>query len=133
MGRVVLDASTIVSGLITVASQEMFASLLAEDEIAIPHHCDAEVGSSLRRLLREQRITSDVADAAIAHYLRLPLARHAVSPLFDFAFKLRENFTFADALYVALAQTLRAPLVTRDLRLARAVESHIPQVTLRSL
>jgi predicted nucleic acid-binding protein len=35
-----------------------------------------------------------------------------------------------DAIYVALAEQLRLPLLTADLRLARACERRIPVVTL---
>jgi predicted nucleic acid-binding protein len=36
------------------------------------------------------------------------------------AWALRENFSFYDALYVALAQSLSVPLLTGDGRLSRA-------------
>ncbi|MGH6897644.1 MAG: PIN domain-containing protein [Geminicoccaceae bacterium] len=35
------------------------------------------------------------------------------------AFELRDNATIYDALYLALAEVLEAPLLTRDRRLAR--------------
>jgi predicted nucleic acid-binding protein len=43
-----------------------------------------------------------------------------VGPLGEFAWKLRHNLSFYDALYVALAARLGAPLLTADARLSRA-------------
>lgn len=40
------------------------------------------------------------------------------------AWDLRDNFRIADALFVALAETLDEPLVTKDRPLAAAVEAH---------
>jgi predicted nucleic acid-binding protein len=40
--------------------------------------------------------------------------------LADAAWELRDNVTFYDALYVALAAALDVPLLTADARLARA-------------
>ena len=45
---------------------------------------------------------------------------YPTGPLLAYAFALRENFTFDDALYVALARRLDEPLATTDARLARA-------------
>jgi predicted nucleic acid-binding protein len=41
-------------------------------------------------------------------------------PLLDDAFALRDDFTFDDAVYVALARRLDEPLATADRGLARA-------------
>ncbi|GAB3385575.1 hypothetical protein GCM10027568_02840 [Humibacter soli] len=48
--------------------------------------------------------------------------RHAVHRLIHAMWRLRDNITAYDASYVALAEALGAPLVTFDLRLARAAE-----------
>jgi predicted nucleic acid-binding protein len=44
----------------------------------------------------------------------------ATGPLADAAWQLRGDITYYDALYVALAAGLGAPLVTMDARLSRA-------------
>jgi predicted nucleic acid-binding protein len=46
--------------------------------------------------------------------------RHAHLDLLTRAWKLRENLTAYDAMYVALAEALDAPIVTCDTPLARA-------------
>jgi predicted nucleic acid-binding protein len=59
----------------------------------------------------------------LAFQLELPLRRLDHTPLLDRAFALRDNFSAYDAVYVALAEGLAAPLVTADARLARAVRT----------
>jgi predicted nucleic acid-binding protein len=46
--------------------------------------------------------------------------RHPHSTVARAAWGLRHNFSYYDALYVALAARLRAPLLTTDKRLANA-------------
>jgi predicted nucleic acid-binding protein len=48
------------------------------------------------------------------------LTRYPHAALLSRVWELRENFTAYDAVYIALAETLEAPLVTTDARLARA-------------
>ena len=50
----------------------------------------------------------------------LPLQRYAHGFLLSHIWMLRENLTAYDAAYVALAEALDAPLITRDRRLAAA-------------
>ena len=59
--------------------------------------------------------------------LRIRKYRH--DALLDGIWSLRANFTAYDAAYVVLATALRAPLVTRDLRLARAASSQLEVLT----
>lgn len=47
--------------------------------------------------------------------------RHPHRALLDRAWELREVLTACDAVYVALPEALRAPLVTADMRLAKTV------------
>jgi predicted nucleic acid-binding protein len=48
------------------------------------------------------------------------LTRYPHAALLSRVWELRENLTAYDAVYIALADTLEAPLVTTDARLARA-------------
>jgi len=50
----------------------------------------------------------------------LPLVRYSHEPLLLRIWELRENLTAYDAAYVALAEAVRATLVTCDARLGRA-------------
>ena len=51
---------------------------------------------------------------ALADFVGLDLHRHAHLDLLTRAWKLRENVTVYDAMYVALAEALEAPIVTCD-------------------
>ena len=54
----------------------------------------------------------------------LRAVRYPHAALLDRIWELRENLTAYDAAYVSLAETLGAPLVTTDARLARASGHH---------
>ena len=55
---------------------------------------------------------TDLADMALTRYPHLVILERV--------WQLRKNLTAYDAVYVALAEMLGAPLVTRDARLTRA-------------
>jgi predicted nucleic acid-binding protein len=86
-----------------------------------PHLLDAEVGSALRRKVRSGSLGLAVAEAALANAPALVEHRHAhAGALVTMAWGLRDDVSFYDALYVALAASLDAPLLTADRRLARS-------------
>ena len=85
-----------------------------------PQLIDAEVGHSLRRVARTGEISARAAHAALVELKDLRLMRIDHRLLLDRAWELRKNVSFYDALYVALAEELDAPLVTLDARLASA-------------
>jgi predicted nucleic acid-binding protein len=86
--------------------------------LAAPHLLDAEVGNVLRnRVLRGHLGTSE-AGAAIEDLLGLPIDRYPHSSLLLRAFRLRDNATMYDALYLSLAEALGASFLTRDGALA---------------
>jgi hypothetical protein len=76
-----------------------------------------------RRLVRSGEVEADRARQALDLYRDLPLRRFDHTPLLERAFALRDNFSAYDAVYIALAEGLEAPLVTADARLARAVRA----------
>jgi predicted nucleic acid-binding protein len=85
-----------------------------------PHLIDAEVGSVMRRRVAHGSIEPGSA-LAVLHALRsLVTDRYPHGSLITTAWALRENLTYHDALYVALAARLGYPLLTADARLARA-------------
>ena len=103
---------------------------LPVEELHAPALCDLEFASMLRRFIRRKLLTEAGAVEAVGAYLDLPLVRHDHAPLLGRILDLRDNFTAYDASYVALAEALDLPLLTRDLRLARAVRRHAPDVAL---
>lgn len=85
-----------------------------------PHLIDAEVGHALRSGVRQGRFNQKLARGALEDLTQMRLRRVSHHLLLDRAWKLRENLSFYDALYVALAEVLEAPLLTFDARLAKA-------------
>jgi len=69
--------------------------------------------------VRTGEVSSDRADEVIADLADLDLHRHAHLDLLDRAWALRDNITACDAMYVALAEAIEAPIVTCDNPLAK--------------
>jgi predicted nucleic acid-binding protein len=118
----VVDASVIVEFLRgDEDSTRAVGNRLAEEEHALwaPHLIDAEVGHTLRREVRLGRMDVEAATEALWEIDDLPLRRIEHEPLVHIAWDLRDNLSFYDGLYVALALMLNEPLLTFDTRLAR--------------
>lgn len=117
----VLDASVLVE---YVCGGERGAQvrerILASGTLWTPHLADAEVGHVLRRAVRAGELTAARAGKALDVLARMPLRRVVHRPLLARAWALRENVSFYDALYVALAERLQLPLITLDRRIAAA-------------
>lgn len=65
-------------------------------------------------------MTEERGIQALEDFADLPLDRYPPSPFLERIWELRHNLTAYDAAYVALAEALAVPLVTRDAALARA-------------
>jgi predicted nucleic acid-binding protein len=117
----VLDASVAVRVLVP-NDEGGFAlqARLLEQRCVAPHLVDAEVGHVLRRRVAAGDIEVTNAETALMALPALVVERYPHGPLSRAAWRLRENLTYYDALYVALAARLDIPLLTADARLARA-------------
>ena len=116
-----LDASVAVRALTALddAGVELQARL-SEEACLAPHLIDAEVGNVLRRQVASGRVQAPAAAGALRGLETLVTARYPHGPLATAAWRLRDNLSYYDALYVALAARLEIPLLTSDARLARA-------------
>jgi predicted nucleic acid-binding protein len=123
---VVFDASAIVGFILDPRSHPLVVETIEDEayEILVPHVCDLEIASALRRGVGRGLTDVGRARAALRLYLGLPLERLSHLPSLERVFEIRENFTAHDAAYVALAESFEAPLYTADGRLARAVREH---------
>lgn len=119
---IVVDASVIIEVLLqTEAGRAITGALLdGRDTLHAPHLLDVEVAQVLRRFVLRGELYESRAREAIETLLEFPLRRYPHEPLLGRIWALRENLTAYDAAYVALAEGLRSPLVTRDRRLAAA-------------
>jgi predicted nucleic acid-binding protein len=119
---IVLDASAVVDWLLrTPAGQRIEQRIYARnDTLHTVHLLDVEFAQVLRRLVREGRLTPRRAGEAIEDLIVLRITRYAPMLLLPRIWRLRQNLTAYDAAYVALAEELKAPLITRDRKLAGA-------------
>ncbi|HEU5408763.1 MAG TPA: type II toxin-antitoxin system VapC family toxin [Nitrospira sp.] len=117
-----LDASAILEVLLsTPAAPSVYDRLSVNGEtLHAPHLLDLEILQVLRRYCATGEITLDRAEQAVADYFDLPITRYAHDIFASRVWELRQNLTAYDGVYVALAEALSAPLITRDRRLAAA-------------
>jgi predicted nucleic acid-binding protein len=119
---VVIDASAMVIALLGKSANAVdLRRRLAAEVCHAPHLIDAEVGNVLRRHVLRGDLAG--ADARALLYLSEPLIDHRhqmTGALAGAAWALRQNVSFYDGLYAALATALAVPLLTADGRLAKA-------------
>ena len=118
---IVLDASVVIDLLLGLPPHgATIASLLVAEapNLYAPHLLDLEVAQVIRRYVRAGTVRADDAVATFAVLAALPIVRQPHLPFLERAFELRDNVTMYDALYLVLAETLGATLVTRDRALA---------------
>ena len=92
---------------------------------------DVEVLNVLRRHTLRGILDAGRGGTASRDLGNLKMTRYPHGPLVARIWELRGNLTSYDAVYVALAEALDAPLVTTDGRLTRA-SGHHAQVKLYS-
>jgi predicted nucleic acid-binding protein len=117
---IVIDASALVDVLLrTPVAKALEERLYAPGQtLHAPHLIDIEVTHALRRHVANGAMDDKRGAAALADFSDFPLRRYPHTVLLARIWGLRNNLTAYDAAYVALAETLDAPLVTRDRRLA---------------
>ena len=91
-----------------------------EETLHAPHLLDVEVAQVLRRYALAGDVDAERCCAALDDLAGLPLSRYPHDFLMSRVWDLRANLSAYDAVYVALAEALDAPLLTRDQRLANA-------------
>lgn len=118
----VIDASALVLALNgKTAAAAVFRARLPGMRRHAPHLIDAQVGNVLRRHERSGQISRLEACVAVRAAEALVEYRYPhTGALAARAWDLRDNLSFSDALYAALAGQLGVPLLTSDARLSRA-------------
>jgi predicted nucleic acid-binding protein len=119
---IVVDASAMVDALLGVAGAEALGRRLfdPQETLHAPHLLDLEVAQVLRRYSARGQLAAQRARDALSDLMDFRLSRYPHTALLPRMWELRANLTTYDAAYVALAEALDAPLLTRDGRLAAA-------------
>jgi predicted nucleic acid-binding protein len=118
---IVIDASALIEVLLnTPASAKVSERLFARtDTLHAPHLLDLEVAQVLRRYTSSREMSVERSEQALDDLADLPLNRYPHDIFLRRIWSLRRNLTAYDAAYLALAEALDAPLITRDAALAR--------------
>lgn len=117
---IVADGSALVVAVAdTTERGQRVRSQLAEGAIA-PHLVDAEVGQAIRGLVRRGLLDTEAALRSLQAAEHLVLERFPHPPLRPRAWELRDNVSFYDGLYVALAERTGLVLLSADARLRAA-------------
>ncbi len=119
---IVLDASAVLEWLLrTDKGLRIEARIFAgAGSLHAPHLLDVEATHALRRYVRGRELTELRADVALQSLVELRILRHRHTALLRRAWELRHHLTAYDAVYVALAEALEAPLLTCDAKIAAA-------------
>lgn len=121
---IVLDASAATELMLGTPTSARLVTRLGAEELHAPHLIDLEVCSALRTLERSRALRRVDVDRALADFRDLEVVRHPHEILVERIWALRGNLTPYDAAYVALAEALRAPMITCDRKLARVPGHH---------
>jgi predicted nucleic acid-binding protein len=128
----VLDTSAVVDYLLGAGAAEQVRELIREEaELAAPDVLVFEVLAVLRRECHRGAIGDDRAAGAVSDLGELPIQLFSSLALRRRVWELRSNLTAADALFVALAESLREPLATKDDALAGEAAKHASLTVLR--
>lgn len=120
----VVDASAIVDLLAPPDTRRRDLLIAELPEPAVPWLAPDilmfEVFAVFRRHVLRGVLSNAAAGRGLQRLRRLPIELIPTASLLPAAWSLRDNFSAADSLYAALARRAAEPLLTTDLRLARA-------------
>ena len=111
-----VDASAVVEVLLNTPSAPRIADRIfqAAESLHVPHLLDLEVAQVVRRAVLRGDIPALRGNDALDSLAKPAVTRYPHEQFLPRIWELRHNLTAYDAVYVALAESLAAPLITRD-------------------
>ena len=119
----VLDASAALAAFLGTGVNSASIRVRIEapgESLHAPHLLDVEMLHALRGLVLRGDVSRARSEEVREDFASLRWSRYSHVAFLDRIWELKDNLTAYDAAYVALAETLSAPLITTDARLARA-------------
>jgi len=122
----IVDASAIIEWLLQTPTGIKIEKRIFSPRAPLhaPHLLDVEVAQVLRLYVRDKTIPAQRGQEALEDLADLSLHRYPHDFLMPRVWELRATLTAYDAVYVALAELLDAPLVTCDSKIASAPGHH---------
>lgn len=120
---IILDASAAADACLRLEPESSWVrGRLAEPDESLhaPHLIDVEVMGAIRKSILSGIVPEARGRQAFEAFCAMRIKRYVHAAFLERAWQLRANLTASDAMYVALAEALDAPLVTTDERLGRA-------------
>lgn len=118
---IVIDTSALVDALVADPTSQALRDRITGEDLHAPHLVDHEVVPAVRGMTLGGHLSTARAEDLLTDLEDLRIERWpALDELRRRAFELRHDVTAYDAAYVALAETLGCPLVTRDAPLSRS-------------
>jgi predicted nucleic acid-binding protein len=118
---IVVDASAMIEWLLeTPVGLKIQQRALSDGYLCAPHLLDLEVAQALRKLVRTQKIDNSRGQQALDDFRDMDLSRYPHEDFLQRIWGLRHTCTAYDAMYIALAESLAATLITHDQKLASA-------------
>ena len=123
---IVVDASALLETLLRTPAAKAVEDRMFEPRQTLhaPHLLDVEIAQVVRRYALHGEINAERGSMALADLTDFPVRRYPHDFLLPRVWELRNNLSAYDAVYVALAEALDAPLITRDQRLAATAGHH---------
>ena len=111
----------LVAALVDTGSNGIWSEeILSSGSLHAPELARVEATNVLRRLELAKQLTTAEANSAHDDLMQLNLELFPFDPFADRIWALRHTVTSYDAWYVAVAEALKLPLATLDVRLSKA-------------
>ena len=121
MSHAVVDASIVIEALSGASRARAARDLLSEYRWwTVPSHFDLDCINVWRRMVALGQMSQAYALRILAGVAEGPIERRSTHEFNERILQLGANLTPYDAAYVTLAELLEVPLLTADIRLARA-------------